>query len=90
MRQTLTEYISKVFVRQQMKVEKARFNHRRKMYFLFENSAVLVLFLFSLASLSIPTSVPTYSVPIFSLGSIKQSFLQAQVSIPTVSKERHS
>lgn len=33
-----------------------------------------VLVLFSLASLAIPTSVPTYSAPIFSLGSIRQSY----------------
>lgn len=33
-----------------------------------------LLVLFSLASLAIPTSVPTYSAPIFSLGSIRQSY----------------
>jgi len=88
MRQIFTEYISKLFVRQQMKDEswESTVRSQKKNVFSFWKT---LLFLFSLASLSVPTSVPTYSTPIFSLGSIRQSLLQAQVSIPSVFEGIH-
>lgn len=89
MRQIFTEYISKLFVRQQMKDESWESTVQSQMKNAFSFWKTL-LFLFSLASLSNPTSVPTYSAPIFSLGSIRQSLLQAQVSVPSVFEGIHS
>lgn len=89
MRQNFNENISKLFVRQQMKDEswESTVQSQKKNVFSFWKT---LLFLFSLASLSIPTSVPTYSAPIFSLGSIRQSLLQAQISVPSVFEGIHS
>lgn len=89
MRQIFTKYISKLFVRQQTKDEswESAVQSQKKNVLAFWKT---LLFFFSLASLSIPTSVPTYSAPTFSLGSIRQSLLQAQVSIPSVFEGTHS
>lgn len=89
MRQNFNEHISKLFVRQQMKDEswESTVQSQKKNVFSFWKT---LLFLFSLACPSIPTSVPTYPAPIFSLGSIRQSLLQAQISIPSVFEGIHS
>lgn len=89
MRQIFTKYISMLFIRQQMKDEswESTVQSQKKNVLAFWKT---LLFFFSLASVFIPTSVPTYSAPIFSLRSIRQSLLQAQVSIPSVFQGTHS